>query len=160
MSAPPAPNRQGVSEPWSKPKLRGTWEVTHIADRSAFMRFVFASAPRGSQWVVELGWEASSIFDRLARIGTVVEKRWLGLLTIRRYVAVAITAETQGELGTLLASINVGALMEHHVYRDEELVMCSYDGLSCCWLGKSINHEVLKDASRTQGFHFTDTEDV
>src|SRR3954469_992894 len=62
--------------------------------------------------------------------------------------------------GTLLASINVGALMEHHVYRDEELVMCSYDGLACCWLGKSINHEVLKDASRTQGFHFTDTEDV
>ena len=149
-----------MSEPWSNPELRGTWELTHIADPSAFMRFVLASAPPGSQWIVVDEGAANSIFDRLARIGRVVEQRWLGFVRIGRYVAVAITAETQGELDALLASADVGALIEHHVYRDEELVMCSYDNLSCCWLGKSISHEVLNDASRTQGFRFTDTATV
>ena len=99
------------------------------------------------------------VFDRLARIGRVVKKRWFGLVP-RRYVEVPVTAVAQQELDSLLGSIKVGGLIEHHVYRDEELVMCSYDNLSCCWLGRAISDEVLKDASRMQGFRFTDAEAV
>jgi hypothetical protein len=99
-------------------------------------------------------------FDRLAKIGTVVErKRWLGFLPNRRYVVIALTPAAQGALDSLLATINIEAdLIEHHVYHDEDLVMCSYDNLACCWLTKAISLEPLQDAARTRGFRFSDAE--
>ncbi|HKU45711.1 MAG TPA: hypothetical protein VJQ58_02435 [Burkholderiales bacterium] len=145
--------------PWRNPDLRGTWEINHIQDASAFLRFVLASAPAGSQWIVEMASDRAT-FDRLAGIGRLIEEtRWLGLLPQKRYLVIALTAEVQQELCALLANIDIGAaLIEHHVYRDEELVMCSYDNLSCCWLSKAISRETLTDAARTQGFRFDDPD--
>ena len=148
-----------TDEPWLHPELRGTWEINQITDASAFMRFVFASAPPGSQWVVEMASDRAT-FDRLVQIGRLVERtRWLGFLPARRYVVIALTPEVQRELDSFLANIDIAAaLIEHHIYHDEDLVMCSYDNLSCCWLSKAISYEALKDASQKQGFFFNDRQ--
>ena len=150
-----------MSEPWSHPELRGTWEISAITDPCAFMRFVFAVAPSGSQWVVVHASDRNTL-NRLARIGKFIEKtRWRGFLPKRPYVVVPLTPETQRELDPLLVEVNIAAaLIEHHVYQNERVVMCSYDNLSCCWLTKAIGYEVLKNASRTQGFRFTDPDAI
>ena len=134
-----------MSQPWTKPDLRDTWEVSNITNPRAFMRFVFTVSPPGSAWVVVNTGEKA--FDRLARI----YKR-----DPSGRIAVPLTPESQLKWDDLLR--DVAALVEHHVYHGARLVMCSYDNLSCCWLSKAIGHDLLNDASRTHGFRFTDPD--
>src|SRR2546421_5562108 len=120
-----------MSEPWTNPDLRGTWEIV---------------APPGSQWVVADTCDPTA-FDRLARVGKNERTRWRGFLPKSRYVVIPLGPETQLQLDALLSEIDVAAdLIEHHVYHGERVVMCSYDNLSCCWLNKAMSCELLKDA--------------
>lgn len=126
--------------------IENTWEITRIGNPSKFMSFVLSNAGEGSTWKLELVGEPENIQPL----------RMHGL----KDNELVLTKKNINEVIEVLPSINLdSSIIEHSVLLESgENLLTTYDNLSCAWLSKKIDKEVMEKASSKYGFTFEDTE--
>src|SRR5262245_18976026 len=125
---------------WRRPEIGDAWWVTKIQDPASFMRFIFSHARPQSRWVI-WGVYTEAAISSLSRGSAPISDRPPSF-------EIELTAPNSATIDLLISTFDFETDFTHHSVCDAaHCLFVSNDNLSCCWVSRTIPHDLMQSAS-------------